>query len=202
MAGAALDTRGQKTVAPDASPGWTRVLMERAPRLLWDRQCGRQARQVFHNAMRLLGHGSEPTGARTRLTDGERRSGRLWVARWSEALRTGQRGRPKQPLRKGGNVRLKNPGAQRHQRGRKRPKDHAPEPEPPAPAQSLATTAMQAHPLEAFHTALRRRGAAYRRRTKTSATHQPRLQESVEVSWMGHHGVRVHLTTRQGPAVA
>jgi hypothetical protein len=74
--------------------------MERAPRLLWDRQCGRQARQLFHNAMRLLGHGSEPTGARTRLTDGERHSGRLWVARWSEALRTGQRGRPKQPYAK------------------------------------------------------------------------------------------------------
>src|SRR5262249_43823499 len=44
-------------------------------------------------------------------------------------------------------------------------------------AQSLATTEIHANHLEAFHTSLRRRCAAYRRRTNMSAKNTGRLQE-------------------------
>jgi len=120
----------------------------------------------------------------------------------SEALRTGKRGRPKQTLRKGVKVRLKNKGAQRHKRGRKRPKYQAPYPEHPDTAQPLATTDIHANHLEAFNTSLRRRCAAYRRRTNTYAKNQTRLQERLDVYWIVHNFVRAHFTTRQVPAVA
>src|SRR5215510_9220760 len=56
--------------------------------------------------------------------------------------------------------------------------------------------------LEAFHTSLRRRCAAYRRRTNMYAKHTGRLQERLDVYWIVHNFVRVHFTTRQVPAVA
>src|SRR2546426_4225808 len=55
---------------------------------------------------------------------------------------------------------------------------------------------------EAFHTSLRRRCAAYRRRTNMYAKHTGRLQERLDVYWIVHNFVRVHFTTRQVPAVA
>ena len=61
---------------------------------------------------------------------------------------------------------------------------------------------MHAHHLEAFNTSLRRRCAAYRRRTNIYAKNQTRLQERLEVYWIVHNFVRVHFTTRQVPAVA
>ena len=115
--------------------------------------------------MRLWCHVSEHTGDLTLLTDGERRYGSLLFELCSEALRTGKRGRPKKTLRQGVKVRLKNKGAPRHKRGPKRPKYQAPYPEHPDTAQPLSTTEMHANHLEAFHTSLRRRCAAYRRRT-------------------------------------
>ncbi len=42
-----LYTRVKKNVAPDASQGWTIVLMDRATRFLWDMQCGRKDRVVY-----------------------------------------------------------------------------------------------------------------------------------------------------------
>ena len=93
-----LYTRVKKKVAPDASQGWTIVLMDRATRFLWDMQCGRKDRQLFKNAMRLLCHVIEQTGDLTLLTDGERRYGSLLFELCSEALRTGKRGRPKKTL--------------------------------------------------------------------------------------------------------
>jgi len=53
IAGDALDTRVQKNVAPDESPGWTRVVRERAPRFLWDLPWGRKNRKMLKKAMRL-----------------------------------------------------------------------------------------------------------------------------------------------------
>jgi hypothetical protein len=120
----------------------------------------------------------------------------------SQALRTGKRGRPKKTLPKGIKVRLKTKGSQRHKRGPKRPKYQAPYSEHPDTAQSLATTEMHANHLEAFHTSLRRRCAAYHRRTNTYAKHTGRLQARLEVYWMVPNFVRVHFTTRQVPAVA
>ena len=75
-----LYTRVKKNVAPDASQGWTVVLMDRATRFLWDMQCGRKDRKLFKNAMRLLSHVIEQTGDLTLLTDGERRYGHLLFA--------------------------------------------------------------------------------------------------------------------------
>jgi len=178
------------------------VLRDRATRLLWDMHCGRKDRKLFQKAMRLLCQVIEHTGDLTLLTDGERRYGSLVFELCSEALRTGQRGRPKKTLPKGVKVRLKNKGSQRPKRGRKRPKYQAPSPEHPDTAQPVATTAMHANHLEAFHTSLRRRCAAYRRRTNTYAKNQTRLQERLDVYWIVHNFVRVHVTTRQVPAGA
>jgi len=103
-----LYTRVHKNVAPDASQGWTVVLMERATRFIWEMHCGRKDRKLFKNAMRLLCHVIEQTGDLTLLSDGERRYGSLLFEWCSEALRTGKRGRPKKTLCTGVKVRLKN----------------------------------------------------------------------------------------------
>ena len=120
--GDALYTRVHKKVAPDASPGWTVVLLDRATRFLWEMHCGRKDRKMFKKAMELLCQVIEQTGDLTLLTDGERRYGSLLFELCSQALRTGERGRPKKTLPKGVTVRLKNKGSQRHKRGPKRPK--------------------------------------------------------------------------------
>ena len=187
-----LYTRVNKNVAPDESQGWTIVLMH----------CGRKERKLFQHAMALLGKVIQPTSDLTLLTDGERRYGSLLCEICSEGLRTGKRGRPRKTLRQGVKVRLKNKGSQRHKRGRKRPKYQAPYPEHPDTAQPIATTDIHANHLEAFNTSLRRRCAAYRRRTNTYAKNQARLQERLDVYWIVHNFVRVHFTTRQVPAVA
>jgi len=197
-----LYTRVHKNMAPEESQGWTIALMDRATRFLWEMQCGRKDRKLFKNAMRLLCAVIQQTGDLTLLTDGERRYGSLLFELCSEALRTGKRGRPKKTLRKGVKVRLKNKGSQRHKRGRKRPKYQAPYPEHPDTAQPIATTEIPANHLEAFHTSLRRRCAAYRRRTNMYAKNTGRLQERLDVYWIVHNFVRVHFTTRQVPAVA
>jgi hypothetical protein len=202
IAGDELYTRVHKKVAPDESQGWTIVLMDRATRFLWDMHCGRKDRKLFKKAIGLLCQVIEQTGDLTLLTDGERRYGNLLFELCSQALRNGKRGRPKKTLRKGGKVRLKNKGSQRHKRGPKRPKYQAPYPEHPDTAQSLATPEIHANHLEAFHTSLRRRCAAYRRRTNMYAKNTRRLQERLDVYWIVHNFVRVHFTTRQVPAVA
>jgi hypothetical protein len=189
-------------VCPDESQGWTVVLMDRATRFLWDMHCGRKDRKMFQKAMGLLCQVIQQTGDLTLLTDGERRYGSLLFERCRQALRTGKRGWPKKTLPKGVKVRLKNKGSQRQRRGPKRPKDQAPYPEHPDTAQPMATTEIHANHLEAFHTSLRRRCAAYRRRTNRYAKHTGRLPERLEVYWIVHHFVRVHFTTRRVPAVA
>jgi hypothetical protein len=202
LEGDELYTRVNKQVAPDASQGWTIVLMERATRFIWDMRCGRRERKLFKNAMRLLCHVIEQTGDLTLRTDGERRYGSLLFELCSEAVRTGKRGRPKQTLRQGVKVRLKNKGSQRQKRGPKRPQSQAPYPEHPHTAQSLETKDIPANPLEAFNTSLRRRCAAYRRRTNMDAKNTGRLQERLDGYWIVHNFVRVHFTTRRVPAVA
>src|SRR5215471_15208780 len=202
IAGDELYTRVHKKVAPDASQEWTVVLIDRATRFLWEMHCGRKDRKMFKKAMRLLCQVIEQTGDLTLLTDEERRDGNLLFELCSQALRTGKRGRPKKTLPKGVKVRLKNKGSQRHKRGPKRPKYQAPYPEHPDTAEPIATQEIHANHLEAFHTSLRRRCAAYRRRTNTYAKKTGRLQERLDVYWIVHNFVRVHFTTRQVPAVA
>jgi len=176
--------------------------MDRATRFLWELQCGRKDRKLFQQAMRLLCDVIQPTSDLTLLTEGERRSGSLLFEIGSEVLRNGKRGRPKKTLRKGVKVRRKNKGSQKPERGRKRPKYHAPSPEHPDTAPPVATKDMHANHLEAFKTSLRRRCAAYRRRTNTSAKDQTRRQERLDVYGIVHNFVRIHFPTRQVPAVA
>ena len=197
-----LYTRVKKNVAPDASQGWTIVLMDRATRFLWEMHCGRKERKLFKQAMQLLCDVIQQTSDVTLLTDGERRYGSLLFEICSEVLRNGKRGRPKKTLPKGVKVRLKNKGSQRHKRGPKRPKYQAPYPEHPDTEPLTATKDIHANHLEAFNTSLRRRCAAYRRRTNMYAKNPGRLQERLDVYWIVHNFVRVHFTTRQVPAVA
>jgi hypothetical protein len=75
-----------KKVAPDASQGWTVVLMDRATRFLWDMHCGRKERKMFKKAIGLLCQVIQQTGDLTLLTDGERRYGSLLFELCSQAL--------------------------------------------------------------------------------------------------------------------
>ena len=200
--GDALYTRVRKNVAPDESKGWTIVLMDRATRFMWAMGCGRKDRQLLTQAIRLLCRVLKQTGDLTLLTDGERRSGNSLFEICHQVLRNGKRGRPKKTLRKGVKVRLKNKGAQAHKKGRKRPKDQAPFPEHPETIQTITTQDIQANHLEAFHTSLRRRCAAYRRQTNMYAKNTVRLQDRLDVYWIVHNFVRIHFTTHQVPAVA
>jgi len=197
-----LYTRVRKNVAPDESKGWTIVLMDRATRFIWAMGCGRKDRKLFTQAIRLLCRVMKQTGDLTLLTDGERRYGNILFEICHQVLRNGKRGRPKKTLRKGVKVRLKNKGAQAHKKGRKRPKYQAPFPEHPETVQNIATQDIHANHLEAFNTSLRRRCAAYRRRTNMYAKNTIRLQERLDVYWIVHNFVRMHFTTRQVPAVA
>jgi transposase-like protein len=200
--GDARYTRVRKNVAPDESQGWTMVLMDRATRFIWAMGCGRKDRKLFTQAIRLLCRVMKQTGDLTLLTDGERRYGNILFEICHQVLRNGKRGRPKKTLRKGVKVRLKNKGAQAHKKGRKRPKYQAPFPEHPETVQNIATQDIHANHLEAFNTSLRRRCAAYRRRTNMYAKNTVRLQERLDVYWIVHNFVRMHFTTRQVPAVA
>ena len=56
--------------------------------------------------------------------------------------------------------------------------------------------------MEAFNAFLRRRCAAYRRKTSTYAKKKKRLKPSLDVYWILHNVVRVHFTTQHVPAVA
>src|SRR5215813_6488104 len=68
MEGDELYTRVHKKVGPDASQGWTVVLMDRATRFLWDMHCGRKDRKLFQKAMGLLCQVIEQTGDLTLLS--------------------------------------------------------------------------------------------------------------------------------------
>ena len=53
-----------------------------------------------------------------------------------------------------------------------------------------------------FNSALRRKCAAFRRKTNTYAKDESNLQRILDVYWVIHNFVRVHFTTKQVPAVA
>jgi hypothetical protein len=202
IAGDELSPRVKTPVAPDESQGWTSVWRDRATRLLGAMPWGRTDRTLLKKALGLLGQVIQHTGDLTLLTDGARREGSRVVARWSDARRNGKRGRPKQTLPTGVKGRRKHTGSHRQKRGPTRPQYPAPSPEHPDTAQPVAPPDSHAHHRAAFPTSLRRRWAASRRRTHMYAKKTGRLQERLAVYWIVPHCVRVHLTTRQVPAVA
>jgi hypothetical protein len=91
-----LYTKVKKTFSPEDAKGWTRVLLERASRFIWELRCGRQDRTLFKRAIRTLINMISTTGDLALITDGERRYGQVLFELCSELLRTGKRGRPPQ----------------------------------------------------------------------------------------------------------
>ena len=142
------------------------------------------------------------TGDLALITDGERRYGQVLFELCSELIRTGKRGRPPRTLPKGIQVRVKNKGSRAPKRGRKRPKYQAPCREQPHTSATIANAQIHANHLEAFNASLRRRCAAYRRKTNTYAKKKKRLKPRLDVYWILHNFVRVHFTTKHVPAVA
>ena len=197
-----LYTKVDRNLPPPESAGWTVVLMDRASRFLWALDCGPKDQKLFKKALKTLAHVIEQTNDLSLVTDGERRYGNLLFEICRQVLRTGKPGRPRQTLPKGVRVRVKNIGDQAHRRGRKRPKYEAPQPEHPDTPQTLVPQLIHANHVEAFNSALRRRLAAYRRKTNTYAKDVEALQRRLDVYWLLHNFVRRHFTTKQVPAVA
>ena len=197
-----LYTKIDKNVPQSESEGWTIVLMERASRFIWALECGKKDERLFKKAMRILLKVIRKTDDLTLLTDGERRYGNILFEICYELLRTGKRGRPRKTLKKGVKVRLKNKGSQKSKPGRKRKKYQAPQSEHPDTTQDIEDSDIHANHVEAFNAALRRRCAAFRRKTNTYAKKVGRLQERLDVIWIIHNFIRTHYTTKEVPAVA
>ena len=195
-----LYTKVDKNVSPSVSDGWTIVLMERGSRFLWELHGGRKDKQLFEQALTGLAKVIEQTGSISLLTDGERRYGNLLFDICYDVIRTGKPGRPKKRLPKGVRVRLKNKGA-KQRRGRPRKTYQAPIPEHPQTTHEVAENTIHANHVEAFNASIRRRNAAFRRKTNTYAKSRKHLQRTLDVYWVVHNFVRVHFTTKVVPAV-
>jgi len=142
-----------------------------------------------------------PTGSRFSLGDEKRRFGHTLFALCAQTVRTGKRGRPRKTLPKGGRVRLKNKGGQRHRRGPKRPRYQTPQSEHPNTPRDIPEATIHANHLDAHNAALRRRNSAFRRRTNTYAKNTTALQRTLDVHRLQHNVVRPHWTTGEVPAV-
>jgi len=178
------------------------VLMERASRFIWALDCGKKDRSLFFYAIQILRDVIDRTRDVTLVTDGERRYGNILFEICHEVIRDGSRGRPPKVLREGIKIRLKNKGKQAHKRGRKRPKYEAPHPEHPHTRQDMTDADVHADHVEAFHASVRRRNAAYRRKTNTYAKQKTALQRTLDILWIVHNFIRKHFTTQEVPAVA
>ena len=121
-----LYTQVHQHTEPSISEGWTIVLMDRASRFLWELGRGGKDRQLFRHILGTLAQVVEQPQDFSLLTDGERRYGSVLFEICSEFVRTGKRGPQKKVLRQGVKVRVKNKGAQKPKKGRKRPKYQAP----------------------------------------------------------------------------
>ena len=196
-----LYTKIGKNKPPSESEGWTLVLMDRASRFIWDLSCGEKETALFENAMATLAQVIEKTDDLSLVTDGERRYGNLLFDICQETIRTGQVGRPKTTLKEGVKVRVKNKGSQAHQKGPKRPKYQSPKPEHPNTKKNLENKQIHANHVEAFNSALRRKIAAYRRKTNTYAKEKPSLQTRLDAHWVFHNFIHPHFTLKQVPAV-
>jgi transposase-like protein len=195
-------TKVNKNVPPDQSLGWTIALMDRASRFIWELSCGKKDRRLFMKAIKTLQKILATTDDLTIFTDGERRYGNILFEICYEIIKNGKQGRPKKTLKKGVKVRIKNKGSQAHKKGPKRPKYQAPWPEHPETEQNIKVYHIHANHVEAFFSALRRRCAAFRRRTNTYAKSTKGLQRILTVHWVIYNFVRVHYTTKQVPAAA
>lgn len=176
--------------------------MDRSTRFLWSLECGKKDRRLFAKAMKRLVVLLEVSQEISLITDGERRYGSTLFEICYQVLKSGKRGRPQHVLPKGMKVRVKNKGSRTHTRGRKPKKIQAPQKEHPETEQNLEDSSVHANHLEAFNAALRRKCAAFRRKTNTYAKSKETLQLSLDMFWCLHNFVNKHFTTKKVPAVA
>jgi transposase-like protein len=195
-----LYTKVDKNKPPSDSQGWTIVLMERGSRFLWELHCGRKDQQLFNQALACLAQVIEQTDSLSLFSDGERRYGNLLFEICHEVIRNGKPGRPLKRLPKGVRVRLKSKGSKKRP-GRQRQKYQAPVPEHPQTVHQVTQQEIHANHLEAFNASMRRRNAAFRRKTNTYAKSRGNLQRTLDVFWLVHNFVRIHFTTKVVPAV-
>ena len=195
-----LYTKVDKNVPPLDSEGWTIVLMERGSRFLWELHCGRKDQQLFEQALQCLATVIKQTDTLNLFTDGERRYGNLLFEICHEVIRNGCPGRPPKRLPKGVRVRLKNKGNKKRP-GRSRQKYQTPVPEHPQTNHNVSEHTIHANHVEAFNASIRRRNAAFRRKTNTIAKSRDNLQRTLDVYWLVHNFVRSHFTTKIVPAV-
>jgi len=113
---------------------------------------------------------------------------------------TGKPGRPAKRLRMGVRVRLKNKGAKKRSR-RARQKYQSPVAEHPATVHQIDNADIHANHIEALNGSLRRRNAAFRRKTNTYAKSCSGLQRTLNLYWLVHNFARAHFTTKIVPAV-
>jgi transposase-like protein len=196
-----VSTKVEQNLPPHESQGWTIALMDRASRFLWELDCDKREQSLFQQAVELLAPVIEQTDEVSLFTDGERRYGNVLFEICSEVVRTGKPGRPKTMLKKGVKARVKNKGGQKRKRGRKRPKYQAPWAEHPETSQEGEERDIHANHVEAFFRSLRRKCAAFRRRTNTYAKSTGGLRRILRVYWVIHNFVRQHFTTKEVPAV-
>ena len=195
-------TKVQKNVPPDQSSGWTILLLDRASRFIWEIECGKQDRKLFHKAIKSWDKMARQTHDLRIFPDGERRYGNLLFEICYELVHNGKPGRPKKTFKRGVHFRIKNKGTQAHKKGRKRPKYQSPWREHPETARTITETDIHANHAEAFFSALRRKCATFRRKTNMYAKATTGLQRLLRVYWVVHNFLRVHFTTREVPAVA
>ena len=195
-------TKVQKHVPPEQSRGWTILLIDRASRFMWECTCGTKDRRLFTKAIKILDKIARQTHDLSIFTDGERRYGHLLFEICYDLVHNGTPGRPKKTFKRGVHCSIKNKGSQAHKKGRKRPTYQRPWREHPETTRTIAEMDIHANHAAAFWSALRRKCATFRRKTKTYAKATTGLQRLLRVYWVVHNFLRVHFTIREVPAVA
>src|SRR5262245_19803233 len=176
--------------------------MDRASRFIWALEWGKKDRRLFQKTIQTLDRIARQTHDLSIFTNGERDYDPLLLPLGYDVKNNRKPGSPKKTFKKGAHVRLKHKGSQAHKKGRKRPKYQRPWREHPETTRTIAETDFHAHHAEAFFSALRRKCTTFRRKTNTYAKSTEGLQRLFHVSWVVHHFLRAHFTTREVPAVA
>ena len=194
MEGDELYTKVNKNVPQEDSLGWTIVFLERRSRFIWLMQCGKKDKQLFKDAIRILYDVIKQTEDFKLFTDGERRYANTLFEICFELIYTGRR--PRKTFEKGVKVRVKNKGSQAHKRGRKRPKYQQPKNEHPENTDDIENKDIHANHTEAFNASLRRKCAAYIRKTNTYAKKHDKLQQQLDLHWIRYNFIEKHFTTK------
>jgi len=194
-----LYTKVNSNVPQEDSLGWTIVFIERRTRFIWLMQCGKKDKKLFKDAIRILYEVIKQTQDFKLFTDGERRYSKMLFEICFDLIYTGRR--PRKTLKKGIQVRIKNKGSRNHKPGPKPSKYVQPKQEHPETINDIENSDIHANHTEAFNASLRRKCAAYRRRTNTYAKVKEKLQQRLDLHWIKHNFIDAHYTTKKVPAI-